>query len=510
MPTFVLDNFVEGWVLGLTGNKFGSLQALALVDNGELTVSPDNKVRVKGRRGFTVLNASAIDSATADVVSLHHFALGTFSHYLAHVIGSTNKYYVSSNGGSTWAAATGTPTFGSGGIYTQFVSWPTRTLAIACQGTVDEDSGSAGSLYTYNGTTFAALTQSGVQMNDLPIAIYRERLIGCRSDTRGKEFYMTKADQETVTDTDRTVAVNDGSGSRIMGFTTESDRLGILKERSLWYILGDPLSDGQKVQYAPSGPGPTSRRSIAQTPWGTVYVSRRGVFITDLLNPVPEDITGPLRILFRDRVNDSFYGEAVGVYVPESKQYWLKLTPGDGLVYVLTRLELPGNKVTLAWSRFSSQLVGGYPLVCGTLKQRPDADAGKLMVGGTDGKVYGTDTGTTDAGASDYQVAWRTPTVPMDATPMERPGRVHYVDVEWLGDDAASLLFINDAGTTYKTATIGSAGAVRWQRARVYNDDFNSSDTRWTIQFQQTGGGENLELRRFEVKTKLMSHKRVL
>jgi hypothetical protein len=523
MSLYVLDDFVEGWVTALTDGPVaaGTPKQFANVTNGIWYVNQENKVVPRGRRGFTALNATAIDSDVNNKIKgLHHFALGNFSQYLAHGEGTNRRFYVSADGGATWGVATGTPTFGAGvPLWTQFVSWPTRAFAIAVTMYEDEDSTATGAMYYWNGTTFTALVQTGVQMNDGPIAIYRERLAGTRSDTRGKELYFTNPDQETVVDVARTVAVNDGSGSRIMGLVADQDRLTILKERSLWYVLGDPgttSANSLKVKYAPDGPGPTSRRSVAATPWGILYVGRQGVYLTDGVSPTPIGVTGPLRSRFRTRSSDTFFGKSVGVYIPEIQQYWLKLDPDDSLIYVLSRLDVPGDKTILIWSTHDSNITGGFPLASGAIKQRPDADAGKLMVANNKGKVYVVDTGSTDDG-SVIPVSWATASLATQEHFPSAAGHFHYVDIEWRGISSIQVSVYKHEITTPiiswvipPTANVGEI----WTRSRRYNTVFDKPGTRFLVQIQNFDGSsltsqsQEMEIRNIIIKTRPYSRRR--
>lgn len=492
MPKITLDNWSGGW-LTATGTALGpAVTNLLVAQNVEYFSTPDGqggwKVKLRGRRGRAKFTPSAIISGGKVKDVWRYYARDGTAATVAVVLkadGLFKNFYHDTNDDGTFTTITGNFDAAPAKSWS-FVTWPEKNKTFLANGKATE-----GGLYAYNGATLAAVTQSGVQMQGPYLTIYQNRLVGTRPDTIEREVYISDVDDELTVQGVTGLSLNDPQGGLITGLFGLKDRLAVLKTASLWYFLGVPPAQGSLVRY--SDVGCVADRSAQLTPWGIVYVAQTGVMLTDVVSPIPQDLTGPLLAArFRTATTNTQFNNAVGVYYPLRNQYWLKLAPADTMVYVLTRLPFSDGSFLLVWAEYTAM-----PLAAG-VSWSSETDDGRLLVADVTGLLYTVDSTSQDDGV-DFTSTVQTPFFPEQAVT-----RVQRLDINYQGKAALSAgLRYNAAASNDTSLTVGAAlGSPALQRTRVFNTDFAKWGTNWSLVLSHVGTNSQFELYDIGVTTR--------
>lgn len=491
MPSYRLDDWRGGWQTFRGTNINLGPSTLIDLQNMEYFIVPDAekgyRVVLRGRRGRSAFTASAIVSGgqTTDLFRYYPKSASPATVAIVQdVVGTPTKknFYHDTDDNGTFASITGD--FNANATASWYgVIWPEKDKLFLANG--------SNGLYSYNGATLAAVSQSAIQMQGPYITVYQSHLIGTRPDTLEREVYFSAADDELTVSGSLALSLNDPQGGLITGLWSLQDRLLISKQTSWWYQLGSPLLQGALVRY--SDVGNVAPRAACQTPWGIIYVAREGVKVTDGVSQLPIDVTGPLLAArFSTASTDSVFPSAVAVYYPRLQQYWLKLAPADTQVYVLSRLEGPDNSVALLWATYTSM-----PLVAG-LSWSGESDDGRLLLASSDGKLWRADNTTLDD-ASEITAVAQTAFQPT-AFP-DRVGRIHQIKASYQGKGQITAGIRYDANTSNDTAvTLGSSlGAAALQRPRGLVTTFDKSGEYWSLRLSHAAANPTFELHSLEV-----------
>ena len=329
--------------------------------------------------------------------------------------------------------------------------------------------------------------------------LHQNRLWATQPAELGFSVYGSEVNDPTRWYGDIQLSLNDALGGSITGLvslTGQTPLLLILKDTSLWYYVGDPLSGGQLVRF--SRVGCQAPDSVALTPFGVVFVGTDGVFLTDGQTAMPTRISDPLGSLFVGRTADSCWKTAVGVYYPKKQQYWLKLDPTAAEGYVCQFL---GQSV--AWSRMPVM-----PMQAATVYSAA-ADDGQLVLAGADGWIRQADVGTTDDDGTEagqpIPVMLRTGShVLDDRTPQLREGRACYIKPQYRG--AAGLtgtLRYQDDPTRVVPFTITTPAVLGFQTPRATITEMETFGRVVDIRLLNATDGPDFELHRIGADVQL-------
>ena len=231
--------------------------------------------------------------------------------------------------------------------------------------------------------------------------LHKNRLVATDPSELQSSVYFTDVNSPSRWRPELQLACNDDRGGKMTGLASFGDTLCMFKNTAVFTFVGDPELGGQLTEMSPEGC--IAPDTIQSTPFGVLYLGRKGLWLSDGSQVVP--ISNQLRSLFVERTTEHTYATAVGTYYPRRDQYWLHLNPGvDENGYILHRVMIPtetGEEQRLAWSR-----VPGLPFNCGTV-WAGGADSGELYVGDLDGFVWLRDTGSDDDGVA-YTTTLRT------------------------------------------------------------------------------------------------------
>lgn len=365
--------------------------ALLIADNLEYLRSG----AIIGRRGRTKLNSSALPGPV----------LALWRHYPRSGTKNTMAFVDIGASVSVWRADGDSGTFveDTTGLADDarwnFANWPAKNATLLVS--------SGGGLRHWNGTTVAAVSPDGdneVTLTDLGpyITLHKSRLFATHVDELNYSVYASEVNDETLWLSASQLSANDPQGGLITGLASFVDYLLVLKEASLWRFVGD-IGTGITAQFQRySDTGCVAPDSVAVTEYGVLFVGKRGVFLTDGVDPNPPEMSLPIRSLWVSRDSEEVYSSAVGRWYPKKQQYVLKLDPADSDAYVLSRVEFlkenpfvnESSRVAWVWSHHTN-----LPMDCAAV-WASETDDGRLITGDDSGYVHIYDSGSTDDGTA--------------------------------------------------------------------------------------------------------------
>jgi hypothetical protein len=349
----------------------------ALLQADNLDYLPSGGIR--GRRGRTKYNATLLPGS---VLSLwrHYPRAGTPATLVAFVNGATVELRHDTLGDGTFSAATGGTGFAANTRW-HFSNWPSKNRTFLANG-VDN-------LRSYNGV----FSDMGATPKKGPyLTVWQTRLWATEPTELNYSVYCTDVDNETSWPPDNHLNVSDPQGGLITGLAGFDDRLIILKTTGLWSFFGDidlPVNSNL-VEY--SDEGCVAPETVRITPYGVIYLGRKGLMLTDGTKTGTQELSGPLRPLFVTPVTQNMYPNAVAIWYSRREQIWLTLTAGATTTRIGTRN--PNTKAVPKYP-WATHTVTGMNAAC---VWDSEAEDGRLLVGGTSGQVWTMDTATTDDG----------------------------------------------------------------------------------------------------------------
>jgi hypothetical protein len=337
----------------------------ALVTADNIEYLPNGSIR--GRRGRVKYNSVALPGS---VLSLHrHYPrTGTPSLLAAFVNGSTVEIRHDTVGNGTFSTLSGGTGFAANKRW-RFVTWPEKGATFLVNG--------SDNMRVYDGST---LTNMGTSPRKGPyITLWQDQLFATDPNELNYSLYASRPEDETDWPLNRHISVSEGIGGNITGLSPHPDAIIILKEGGLWRFTGQNAFRYSTI-------GCIAPDTVQLTPWGTVFLSKSGLYVTDGQGEMPIELSLPIRPLFSSRSTETLYSNAIGIYQPMFDRYIIKFDPINSFVYVVQRL--PGNK--FAWARFTS-----FPMNCATTLEA-GTDDGRLLIGDTTGIIWRAGTGNLD------------------------------------------------------------------------------------------------------------------
>jgi hypothetical protein len=352
-----------------------------------------------GRRGRTKLNSSAL-AGPVNSLWRHYPRTGDSTTLAAVTDGSNSDFYQADGDSGTFAAVASDGTDIPGTRF-YFAFWPAKGFTYLASLT--------SGLYFYRSSLSTVTSVSADAANEIDLTklgpyltIHKNRLFATHVDELNYSVYGSEVNFGNKFLSDSHLSVNDPQGGLITGLTSYVDYLLVLKEGSLWRFVGD-IGTGITAQLARySDTGCVAPDSVAVTDWGVLYVGKRGVFLTDCVDPNPPEMSLPIRSLWVSRDSEEVYGSAVGRWYPKKQQYVLKLDPADSDVYVLSRVEFlkenpfvnESSRVAWVWSHHTN-----LPMDCAAV-WASETDDGRLITGDDSGFIHIYDSGSTDDGTA--------------------------------------------------------------------------------------------------------------
>lgn len=314
----------------------------------------------------------------------------------------------------------------------RFVSWPERDATFIFDGAnpvlqYTSEHPTVPGLWPHGYTVILEVVAGSLAPPMGPYAtLWQNRLWATRPSEIQFSVYACEPNDPTSWQPDIQLSVNDAEGGTITGLVAIAGNISqllILKTTCLWYFVGDPVSGGQLVRY--SQRGCVAPDTVQLCPWGCIYLGDEALWLTDGQTENGRNLSEALATLFRGRTASERFAEAIGVYYPKARQYWLKFTPEAADGYVLHFLG-EGPQPKLAWSHMPVMPMQAACVWPGA------GDAGELVLLDSDGFVRRADTGSTDDdGTADGQpipVVLRSGShILDDRTPVLREGRIVYV-----------------------------------------------------------------------------------
>lgn len=449
--------FQDGlWVVEAGQEYQVPANALTQADNVEFL--QDGSVR--GRRGVLKYNSSA-ESGAIKGMWRHYPRTGTAKLLVATDVGSTVTLRVGDDGAGTFANVTsGT---GLTDAYHYFANWPAKNKTFITNGT-DE-------MKEYDGSTLAT-TASGTAKKGPYLTVHKSRLWATDPSELTHSVYASDVNDEDTWDAASHLSVNDPQGGTIKGLASFMDFLVILKDTSLFRFTGD-ISTTVGAQLALySDIGCVAPNTVSVSPYGIFFLAKDGLYLTDGVNPVPDEMSRPIRPLFRARATNTTYASAVGAWDPYRQRYVLTLDPSASTGYILQRVPLltenpftgERTRVAWCWSKHTNLAANAMVAWDGA------GDSGQFLIGSQDGFVRYTDTGTQDDGVAIAAVI-KTASRLMDKD--GRTGRVYRAKVNHRAAVTLSgeLYYDNEAAAD-TTFTIGAAETVTNKYSRTTLTDF--------------------------------------
>ena len=487
-------NFSDGLWLPETVDYQVPPNSLLRADNVEYMTGTG----LRGRRGRLLLG-----TVPNKAISLwrHYPRTGTPSTLAANDDGAAVAFYSASGASGTFGAVAG-----GGGLTTgtpwYFTNWASQNLSILANG-VD-------TLRSYNGTTIATITTTPIVVDGPYLVLHKSRLWATKSTEINFSVYASAVNSTTSFPAANQLSVNDPLGGKVTGLGSFFDFLIIGKSTSMWRFVGDisTLAGAQLARY--SDDGCTAPATFQMTPYGIIYLGKRGLLLTDGLVPAAQELSLPIRSLFISRSSENLYPTAVGQWYPRKQQYVLKLDPTATEAYVLSRvLVLSENpytdtrsRVVWVWSKHTSLPCGAGTTIAG---YPSDADDGRLLVADANGNIttYDADNQTTDDGAP-FTSTIQTSSRLVDKA--HRTGRAYRVKPVYRGSTALTGSIRYDQHTSDDvTWSAGSVIAVDVQTPRTSLYDFGKFGRYVSVLASNTGDAYNYELREINLDMRLRS-----
>jgi hypothetical protein len=327
-------------------------------------------------------------------------------------------------------------------------------------------------------------------------ALWQSRLWATTPSEINFSVYGSEVNDPTTWRGDIQLSVNDPDGGIITGLVPVAGnvpQLIILKDTCLFYFIGDPLSGGQLVRY--SQRGCIAPDTVQLSPWGVIFLGSDALYLTDGQTENLRTLSDPFRPLFRGRTSTVRYPDAVGIYYPNARQYWLKLDPADADGYVLHFLG-EGASPKVAWSHMPVMPLQAACVWGG------GQDNGELLVGGADGYVRLADSGSVDDdGTVEGQlipVLVRTGARVMDdRTPVLREGRINYVKPSLRSAAAITAALRYDSDDSRVLAfNVAEAGTLGFHNLRATITDQETFGRVVDVQILNASDGPDFELHR--------------
>lgn len=494
---WIVDNAAGGPQFGIPENALLDAQNVEYLTSGG----------VRGRRGRTLLGTLANPARS---LWRHYPRTGTPSTLAAGDSGATVDFENASGTSGTFAAVAGGSGFTTGYPW-YFTNWPSQNKSFLANG---QDA-----LKSYDGTTIATVASAGGagNLNPVPngpyLTIHKGRLWATKQSEINYSVYASAVNDPTTFPAVNQLSLNDQRGGVITGLQSFFDFLIGFKSTSLWRFIGDisTLTGAQLAKY--SDRGCTAPNTVAVTPYGIIFLAKDGLFITDGVNPNPDELSAPVRPLFVSRETEHEYPNAVGQWYPRKQMYVLKLDPTAAGAYIVQRLTVLSDnpfigersRAVWLWATHSD-----WPTASGTtISPWPsDQDDNRIISGDSSGNVWTmdaddtlTDNGT--AIVSTVQTASR----PLDAKGLT--GRVYQVKPLYRGTQALSGALRYDQHTSDdSTFTIGDditfAGAAEvWPRSTIM--DFGHLGRFVSLVISNPSDSYNFELHLVDVDVKLRS-----
>ena len=323
--------------------------------------------------------------------------------------------------------------------------------------------------------------------------LHQDRLFASDPDEDDFSIYASEPFRDDLWREDAHLSVSD-EGGRITGLVSFAGRLIALKENSTWSFAGDVVFGGDLLRV--ESRGCVAPDSVAVTPFGVIYVSHDGVYLTSGSGPATE-LSRPLRPLFEGRTERQTFNEAVGIYYARRQQYWVQLDPTVAEIWVGSRLVSQEEGPTVAWARFPGLSFTAGELYAGS------GEPGTLILGRENGGLVEHDVGSSDDGAAITCVAR---SLPVDFQRRSQTlGRVSQLFARVRTDGAAPLtwrLYFDQADTAGDVGTFDTAATaqVRELRRFIANMALFGRQIAWEL---QADGGPDVEIHRVELETAL-------
>lgn len=509
MPDLILSSFIGGLWLP-EGKEFAvPSDALLVADNIEYLQSHG----LTGRRGQLKFNSTALDGGDPIRALWRHYPRTGTKNTLAMVdVGASVTAYKADNASSTFSSATtGLPDDSLWG----FANWPAKNKTFIVSG--ERDGTGTGGLRVFDGSTVAAVVAGGANQvtftNFGPyITMHKSRLWSTKLSESNFSVYASNVTDETTWLSASQLTLNDPQGGSITGIVSYGDFLLLFKESSIHRFVGD-ISTAVGAQLALyNDEGCVAPQSIAVTPFGVIYVGRRGVFLTDGARPTSDILSTPINSLFIGRSTDTEYPNAIGRWYPDKQQYVLKLDPTASDGYILTRLvilvdhplQLERSRPVWVWSHRTN-----LPMISGSVWDS-ETDDGRLLIGDSVGFIRTYDTGSTDDGTAIVSTA-QTASVAIDNTPRDpqfRTGRAKRVKMLHRAANtiAAELLYDQALPGGGAAFVIGDTTLEeKFYRANV------SDQTLWgrfvSLWFRNSSSSAEFEVHSVNLETRLLSER---
>lgn len=449
--------FADGLYLPEAGAEF-QVPANALVQADNLEFLQDGSIR--GRKGVLKYNSSA-EAGAIKGMWRHYPRTGTQKLLIATDVGSTVSLRVGDDGAGTFANVTsGT---GLTDAYHYFANWPAKNKTFVANGT-DE-------LKEYDGSTLASVA-AGTAKKGPYITVHKSRLWATDPSELTHSVYASDINDEDTWDAASHLSVNDPQGGTIKGLAGFMDSLIILKDTSLFRFTGD-ISTTIGAQLALySDVGCVAPNTVSVAPFGVFFLAKDGLYLTDGINPIPDEMSRPIRSLFRTRSSNTTYSSAVGAWDPYRQRYVLNLDPSSSNGYVLQRVPLltenpftgERTRVAWCWSKHTNLPANAMVAWDGA------GDSGQFLIGSQDGYVRYTDTGTQDDGSA-ISTVLKTASRLVDKD--GRTGRVYRVKAQHRAAVTLSgELFYDNEASADTSFTIGTTETVRSKYSRETLTDF--------------------------------------
>ena len=392
----LIETFPHGLHLpngGVTKALPGLGGALLRADNIRYFSDGAGRIKIKARKGRTQFDT---DSNTDAVLALRRF------YDVTNGLTRTMRFTTVSGPNVTLEADTnddGAFTAVSGGTgLTSTAKQRTRMVAFPEQNAVFVTN-YGDNLRTYNGTTLAAVAVvSGVTIDGGLIEEWGDRLWATRKDF---PHVVYATDFFNPSKFIYTLNVVDENGGGVTGLKHFHDRLVIFKSTATFVHTGDIrfAASGQGALMKASDKGAVSSDAIVRTPFGIVYVSDDGIYLTQGRVADSQDISVNLHSLFS---GNTIYDEAVMHWDAYSEVIRLKLAPSDTHTWILARFDIPGSGAEPGEQRVLWSKDTNTPMTCAA-SWPGEGDDRRVLVGASDGKIWRVDTGTQD-GSTDIPI----------------------------------------------------------------------------------------------------------
>jgi len=311
------------------------------VVTGGLNLIYDNTGAVQTARGYARVNTTNLPAPLDNGWMLETPALRQL------VVSTTAGYLYRSDNAGGWITL--------GGPYTASASWggfEMRNKLVLFNG--------FDGILTWDGTTLATVTVTGYAAIKPQFGANRKNRAYFAEKNSSLVWFTDPLDITTI-QSNSYIQVNTDDGQSIVGLDMTVDNLTIGKDRSVWNIIGEPLTAGAttyvgnlQIRKSNSEVGPVSAKSICTIANGVqIFVATSGVYTHQ--NYRTQNITPELNQLFRDQMNPNFRHLTWSVYNPLEKKVLIgycslaSSTPDKVIM-----LDLSGGQIKISlWDDYS-------------------------------------------------------------------------------------------------------------------------------------------------------------